>query len=1172
MTDYILTYSYRGGGWQQKSLKYGTYIIGRAADCDIHLPEDGVSRRHAQLELSPTECCLMDMGSANGTLLEGEPLFPRRKVSLLPGQTFSIFAYQLRLHPAESLSHITKADVTATVADVPIEAAAPMQPATPAKPAQQFRLRYRQGNTPWQESALPEGETVIGREAGCQITIDSKMISRRHASLTVREGQVWVTDLGSRNGIFQNGQQLTPYQAYPIRPGDTFQIDDLTFELVLPQPATIVSATPLPSALPYPPTKQTQEPSACVTPTDSTVEEIAISQMSPLQVLGGINLAGQERFSVGRAADNQLVLNHPMVSRYHALFERMGTRTRLTDLHSANGVYVNGAPIKDPVWLKPNDVIKIGPYQMNFTGNELQHSAVEEGYAIDVIGVNKWVSKNTNLLKDISLSVGPNEFVALVGMSGAGKSTLMDAVNGFRPATHGKVLINGIDLYQNYGMFRDDIGNVPQRDIVHMELTPTQALDYSARLRMPKDTTASERKKAVEDTLEDLGLTFRKDVPISKLSGGQLKRVSIGVELLTKPRLFFLDEPTSGLDPGTEYEMMKLMRRLADQGRTIILITHATKNVMFCDRAIILAKGGNLAWFGPPEEALIYFDGFRTDRERKEKDMEFDDIYRILQDEKRGKPEEWRERFLKSPYAKYVQPRYQQPPSQTQMAGTGRQQRGRRIGAIQQFLILSARTIRCMTQDKASLGLTLALAPVLGLMNFIWGRNLFDPVHGDSMKVMSMWFTTAVIAILVGAMGSMREIVKESDIYKRERAVGLKILPYVLSKVWIGLTLSIYNGFFVLLFAVLLVRPAVSGPGAYLALLITMILGVACGYMLGLVISALVPNQNSAQIVLIAFLVPQLLFAGMLMPLDKIPLGNIISPLISTRWTFEAFIVSTGMGDALTKDPCWNLPPEMRNKLTSKQKEKCFCMGPNIFINCASFPGIRSEDFYDENARIALARGEPPRPSEPTRLPSPTPLNTPTQWATPTPLPTPTPVNTPTRLPYPVPNPAVVATDAANSGRSVEEETAREAHYRANQYKINTEKQMEEYRQTREAQFNTYKEDTMQQFDEYQYIIKTQIAEHIESQTNAYESYGNAVEQQFRDYEGEMEAYAETIEDWEKNRLEAIGSAETILSLVYNDYGHAFRGTAAQRWLYTLLISFGEFLIILGLMKRKDTI
>jgi ABC-type multidrug transport system ATPase subunit len=179
------------------------------------------------------------------------------------------------------------------------------------------------------------------------------------------------------------------------------------------------------------------------------------------------------------------------------------------------------------------------------------------------------------------------------------------------------VLVNGIDVYRNFDAIRNEIGYVPQRDIIHMELTVYQALDYAARLRMPRDTSKAERHKRITEVLEDLDLVHRKDVQISGLSGGQQKRVSIGVELLTRPGLFFLDEPTSGLDPGTETAFMHLMRRLADQGRTIVMVTHATKNVMLADKVVFLARGGYLAWFGPPDEALAYFDQYRTERERR---------------------------------------------------------------------------------------------------------------------------------------------------------------------------------------------------------------------------------------------------------------------------------------------------------------------------------------------------------------------------------------------------------------------------------------------------------------------------------------------------------------------------------------------------------------------------
>ena len=1086
----------------------------------------------------------MDLGSANGTQIDGTPLFPRKKVSIQYGQTITFYNVVLRVSPYNS----------AASPQLVSPAVVPSQRLYP--PTATTILKIYKGPTVWKEFPLVPGEFIIGREANCQISIDSPLISRKHASIIFDGNSISVVDHGSRNGVLVQGQKIPSNQRININSGTTFQIDQYVFELTGNQAQQLQTSTGDGGPL------KTQIWSG---------PDLNLA-MGP-QVSSTLNLAGKDRITIGREADNLLVLNHPNVSRYHAVIERMGTRSRIIDLHSANGLYINGAPVKENAWLKPGDNIKIGPYLINFTGNELHHGKFADSYKIDVKGINKWVSKKVNLLKDINLSVGENEFVALVGMSGAGKSTLMDAINGFRPATHGKVYINGIDLYQNYGMFRDDIGNVPQKDIVHMELTPEQALNYAALLRMPADTSSRERKAAISETLDDLGMTFKKDIPISRLSGGQLKRVSIGVELLTKPRLFFLDEPTSGLDPGTEYEMMKLLRRLADQGRTIMIITHATKNVMFCDKAIILARGGNLAYYGPPEEALEYFDTFRTPREQLEKSMEFDDIYRILNDEKRGKPEDWKDRYLKSKYAKYCSSNQAMQFEGTQnIIGSGRKQRGRRISALKQFLILSARNLRCMVQDKASLGLTLALAPLLGLMNFIWGSNLFDPVTGSASKVMSMWFITAVIAILVGAMGSVREIVKENDIYKRERAVGLGVFPYALSKVWIGIALAVYQGFFILFFVVILVRPRVEGFEGYFALLITMILAVAGGYLLGLVISAMVPNQNSAQIVLIAFLVPQFLFAGMLQPLDKIPLGEVISPFISTRWIFESFVRATGMGDMIIADKCWNLPKADRIKLTATDKESCLCMGVGIFKNCANFPGIQSPDFYDEKAKLALVQKEPNKPVQPTQLPSPTPLNTPTQWPTPAPPSTPTPYPTPTRLPYPVPNPMTVQTESAQSGKNIAEEAQREAFYQGNQYKLNTEKQFEDYRLTREAQFTDYSNTVSHQIDNYQVVVKKQINTHIDLEVNNMKTYGNKVENQFQSYSNQMQSYGDTMTDWEKNRQQAIGAAETILGIVFDDYGRTFQGYVETRWAIIGLICFGEFILILIFQKRKDVV
>jgi ABC-type multidrug transport system ATPase subunit len=331
----------------------------------------------------------------------------------------------------------------------------------------------------------------------------------------------------------------------------------------------------------------------------------------------------QNRLQIGRDPANDVHLDAPTVSRFHALVERLGQRYRVKDLDSANGTYVNEVRISVETWLQPGDSIRVGPYRFVLQAEALTEFDESGGLQLVATHLNKWVRKDLNILKDISLVFNPREFVVVVGQSGGGKSTLVDAIAGYRPATHGAVLVNGVNIYQHFDAIRDQIGFVPQKDIIHMELSVYQELDYAARLRMPADTSPAERHQRILEVLDNLDLAHRKDVQISGLSGGQQKRVSIGVEPCPA---VFLDGLFGWIAPRPP---VQLMRRLP-QGRTIIMVTHATKNVMLADKVVFLARGGYLAWFGPPDEALSYFDQFRSEKDRRARPMEFDEIYAIL--------------------------------------------------------------------------------------------------------------------------------------------------------------------------------------------------------------------------------------------------------------------------------------------------------------------------------------------------------------------------------------------------------------------------------------------------------------------------------------------------------------------------------------------------------------
>ncbi len=1102
----ILRYRLGEQEWQEYEFTANNIILGRGDDCDLTLDHREVSRQHVRVTRVGDQLMITDLGSSNGTTVEGQPIEANTPYPLNPGATFMVGGFTLTVNVPGVVATYVVADEQPDI-------------------QQSLQLKYRFDKGEWQVFTLSAGETTIGRGSDNDLALDDDEASRYHARITVQGSDVWITDLGSTNGTEVDSVLIPAQQKYHLHMGQFITIGRFTLYTESPQSVGVMHSASGTMVMPG---------QAFALPAQDSPHTMLDAEMpTSTDPVRTMNLTNQEKVTIGRDVDNNVVLNHPLVSRYHAVLEKMGKRFVIKDLRSTNGVYVNEERIDKERYLKDWDQIRIGSYVFVISGQQLQ-GQIEHGVQIEVRNVNQQVSSSLNLLKDISLTIDPNEFVALVGMSGAGKTTFMNAISGYWPASHGWVLVNGINLYDHYDLFRNDIGYVPQKDIVHAELTPELALDYVAQLRMPPDTSAGERRAVVAEVIKDLDLTERKDIPISRLSGGQLKRVSIGVELLTKPRLLFLDEPTSGLDPGTEFDMMKLMRRLADQGRTIVLITHATKNVMMCDKAIFLARGGNLAFYGAPEDALEYFDQYRTDRERIEKDMEFDDIYRILNDASRGAPEEWRTRYLQSSvYAKLMGWDGSQTSAQPSAAPqAGRVQSfKRRVSGLRQFAILSSRNLKIILQDKVSMVMMLALAPVLGLMDFIWGRDLFDPVIGDVELVMSQWYMLAVVALLAGSLSSVREIVKEAEIYKRERAVNLKIFPYVSSKIWVGVVLAMYQSAIFMLFRVIFVNPAMPGPQDYLAFYITLFMASLSGYLIGLMVSAIAPNQNVSMLLLITMLVPQFIFSGALLPIDTIPGGRIISLAMPSRWGWEGFVKSTHMGDNIIADPCLAFPTSDRQHLPDELKEECNCMGESIFTDCADFPGILSPDFYDDLAQEKLALPEPIEPAQPTAYPYPTALPSLTPIFTPTPPPSPTPLATPD-------NP------------------------------LNMDAYMDQMRDQGQEQQDA----VMDQFEAYRQEMRDQGQVYADQMDAQGDDYVELRRRQGDDYQESMQDYGDERADWVKGREKAINGAELMLGSMYDDYGYIFRGSIVTRWIAMGMIMGAYLGVMLIFQKRKDVV
>src|SRR6202034_3575994 len=300
---------------------------------------------------------------------------------------------------------------------------------------------------------------------------------------------------------------------------------------------------------------------------------------------------------IGRATDNEIVVSDLSVSRYHADLRRDSRGGyEIADLSSHNGTYVNGqrvpsAPVTEA------DIISIGPATFHVVGQELVEFIDTGDVSLNVQGLTVRISSGKVLLDQVSFPLGERCLLGVIGPSGAGKSTLLGALTGMQPAGEGSVLYDNRDLYKNYAELKHRIGLVPQADIMHTQLTARRALRYAAELRFPRDTSARERNERVDEVIGELGLTKHAQTRASALSGGQRKRVSVALELLTKPSLLFLDEPTSGLDPGLDKSVMEMMARLAHDGRTVIVVTHSVANLDLCDRLLVLVPGGKVAFF-----------------------------------------------------------------------------------------------------------------------------------------------------------------------------------------------------------------------------------------------------------------------------------------------------------------------------------------------------------------------------------------------------------------------------------------------------------------------------------------------------------------------------------------------------------------------------------------------
>ncbi len=621
---------------------------------------------------------------------------------------------------------------------------------------------------------------------------------------------------------------------------------------------------------------------------------------------GGQEVGASARLIVGREAGVDLRFPHPEVSRRHAVLLRTETGDYLQDLGSANGTRVGGLLLRpdERHLLFDGDSVHLGGLALTYRAGALVEAPASQpeeirSVRVDVRNLRQVVRRRGRelvLLDNVSFSVYPREVVGIVGASGAGKSTLVNALNGMRPAVEGSVLYNHLSFYADPEAFRGVIGYVPQEDIVHRQLSVASVLRYAAELRLPPTTPPAEIEARLEAVLEELELTHRREAIVATLSGGERKRVNIGVELLTRPSLLLLDEPTSGLDPGLERRVVGLIRRLAEEGRTVLFVTHATESISQCDLVLFLAPGGRVAFYGPPAAALEFFG---VD--------EFAEAYLKLnvdRDTEGGNP--WPERFRASAYYEtYVVERgHTAGRSPEEPSYAARLERRPTLSPTRQLTLLGRRYLEVMKGDRRNLAVLLLQAPLIaGIVGAIYPHNVFTddlprsagaaPPVRDAGELL---FLLVIAALWFGTVNSAREISKERTIFLRERLAGLRVWPYLLSKTGVLGLLCLLQAFFLLAGVGARIDFHVEGA-AWWQLYGVLTLASLAATMQGLVLSSFSNSTDQAASLVPLVLLPQVIFSGMLLGLDDLGPFRAVANVMPGRWVYGGLAALTRLPD-----------------------------------------------------------------------------------------------------------------------------------------------------------------------------------------------------------------------------------------------------------------------------------
>jgi ABC-type multidrug transport system ATPase subunit len=662
---------------------------------------------------------------------------------------------------------------------------------------------------------------MLGSSSNCDLIISNKRISRNHCQIIYsNSGELKLIDLNSTNGTFLNGIKLKSEKTYNLNIKDQVQLAGLSGILM-----SVGS--------------------------ENTQSRDLDSQKNILELFKNKN-----SITIGRDSLSDLRINDTRVSRKHASIKKLSNdKFLIKDLGSLNGVYVNGSKVNGSKVISKIDNIFIGKYLIKIDGRAKDLS---DELAISAIGIEKIYPNQKNgkkALHKMDLSVPSKSLLAIMGPSGCGKSTLLKSLNGESPPTKGNVLIFNQDLITNYEYLKTQIGYVPQDDIVHNQLTVEQSLFFAAKLRIA-NISKSDIELKINKILSELNISHIKKNLISDISGGQRKRVSIAIELLTDPMLLFLDEPTSPLDPQTIEDFLNILKSLSKHGTTVIMVTHKPEDLDYMDEVIFMAdnNGGKIVYYGDSTKYKEYFN--------------VKNAVSVFSQISGPDSKIW--------VNKYANPR---PVSKTQDNNKILTNKSNQ-NPFEQFFWLTMRYFRIKTNDKVNTSIMLLQAPIIALLICLVFKEL----------QLSVLFIMAVSAVWFGSTNAAREIVGELAVYKRERMYNLKLMPYIFSKITV---LSVFSIIQSLIFIFILYinynnsSYDISLNNPFVAFLWMSFLTISSTF-LGLLLSAIFDTSEKVLAVVPIILIPQIMLAGLVAKIGSSTV-ELVSYLTFTRWGIEGF-------------------------------------------------------------------------------------------------------------------------------------------------------------------------------------------------------------------------------------------------------------------------------------------